>query len=221
MRPSPSLRPKCHSELRPRSGAGELIRWAVRMASRLCGGRWLPFHTRQSSINTSPTRRAGGPDRHCGARKIRIVESTSPHEDQMRSCLSLAEERGAAIAAEPAVHSIATVGHTQEVARFPHDLERCGAKAGANRPAACSQILAIAAPAHPSGDWRFRALPANRTAEAPACHCHCALQGQERVSISPRIVRLPPCSNPAGPPNPSPHPNRFVRAAWRLESREP
>jgi hypothetical protein len=52
--------------------------------------------------------------------------------------------------------------------------------------------LAIAAPAHARGDWRFRALPANRAAKTPTCHCHCALQGQERGSTSRRIVRLAP-----------------------------
>ena len=147
------------------------------MAGQLCCGRWLPFHARQSCINTSPTRRTGGPDRHCRFGKIGIVERPSPNEDQMRSYLSLAKERRAAIGAEPAVHSTATVRHTQEVARFPYDLERCGAKASANRSAAaCTQVLAIAAPAHPRGDQRFRTLPANRTAKAPACHCHRALQ---------------------------------------------
>jgi len=173
------------------------------MAGQLCCGRWLPFRTRQCCINTSPTRRTGGPDRHCRVGKIWIVESPSPNEDQMRSCLSLAKERRAAIGAEPAVHSTATVRHTQEVARLPYDFERCGAKASANRSAACTQVLAIATPAHPRGDRRFRALPANGTAKASACHCHRALQ--ERGFTSPRIVRLPDCSKPTMPPNPSLH----------------
>ncbi len=179
------------------------------MAEQLCCGRWLPFHTRQSCINTSPTRRTGGPDRHCRVGKIWIVETPSPNEDQMRSCLSLAKERSAAIGAKPAMHSTATVRHTGEVARFPYDLERCGAKASANRSAACTQVLAIAAPAHPRGDWRFRALPANRTAKTPACHCHWALQGEERGLTSPRIVRWPACSNPTMPLNPSLQPTCY------------
>ena len=169
------------------------------MARQLCCGRRLLFCTRQSCINTGPTRRTGGPDRHRRAGKIWIVESPSSNEDQMRSCLSLAKERSAAMGAEPAVHSTATVGHTREVSRFSHDLERCRAKASANRSAACTQVLAIAAPAHSRGDWRFRALPANRAAKTPACHCHCALRGQERGFTPPRIVCLPACSNPAMP----------------------
>jgi hypothetical protein len=184
------------------------------MAGQLFRGRRLLFHTRQTCINTSPTRRTGGPDRHRGVGKIWIVESSSPNEDQMRSSLSLAKERGAAIGAEPAVHSIATVGHTREVARVSYDLEHCGAKASANRSAACTQVLTIAAPAHPRGNWRFRALPANRTAKTPACHCHCDLQGQERGLTSPRIVRLPAFSNPAVPPKPS-----FHTEALRLHPR--
>ena len=150
------------------------------MARQLCCGRRLLFRTRQCCINPSPTGRTGGPDRHLRVGKIWFVESPSPNEDQMRSCLSFAKERSAAIGAEPAVHSIATIGHTREVARFSYDLERCGAKASANRSAACTQVLAIAAPAHARGDWRFRALPAKCAAKTPACHCHSALRGQER-----------------------------------------
>ncbi len=149
------------------------FRRQARRARQLFCGRRLLFCTRQTRINTSPTRRTGGPDRHRRVGKIWIVESPSPNEDQMGSCLSLAKERSAAIGAEPTVHSIATVGHTRKVARFSYDLERCGAKASTNRSAACTQVLAIAAPAHARGDWRFRALPANRAAKTPACHCHC------------------------------------------------
>ena len=169
----------------------------------LCCRRRLLFGTRQSCIDTGPTRRTGGPDRHRRVGKIRIVEGPSPNEDQMRSCLGFTKERRTAIGAEPAVHSIATVGHTREVARFPCDLERCGAKASTNRSAACTQVLAIAAPAHARGDRRFRALPANRTAKTPAGHRHRALQDQERGLKSPRIVRLSACSNRAIPPDPS------------------
>jgi hypothetical protein len=152
----------------------------ARMARQLCCGRGLLFRTRQSCINTSPLRRTGGPDRHCRVGKIWIVESPRSNEDQMWSCLSLAKKRSAAIGAEPTVHSTATVRHTQEVARFPHDLERCGAKTSANRSAACTQVLAVTAPAHTRGDWPFRALPANRSAKTPACHCHWGLQRRER-----------------------------------------
>ena len=161
------------------------------MTSQLCCRRRLPFQSRQSCIHASPSWRTGRPDRHHGVGKIRIVECPRSNEDQVRSCLGLAKKRSAAIWTEPAVHSVPTVGHTREVTQPPCDLERCGAKAGTDRSTACAQILAIAAPADPRGDWRFRALPANRTAKTPACDCHCALQAHGRVNAASRIVRLP------------------------------
>jgi hypothetical protein len=161
------------------------------MARQLCCGRRLLLHTWQGWVNTSPTRRTGCPDGHCRLGKIRIVERPGPNKDQMRSCLSLAEEWSAAIWAEPAVHSTTAVRHTREVTRLPHDLERQGAKASAYRSTARSQILAIAAPTHPRSDRRLRALPANCTAKAPACHRHFALQGQERGNAASQIVPLP------------------------------
>ena len=164
------------------------------MARQLGRGRWLLLHTRQSCINASPTWRAGCPDRHCRAGKIWIIEGPNPNEDQMRPGLSLAKDRSTAIWAKPAVHSIAAVRHAREVTRLPYDLERLGAKASTNRSAARAQVLAIAAPARPRSDRRVSALPTNRTAKAPACHCHCALQGQNRGNTAPQILlrALPP-----------------------------
>ena len=158
------------------------------MARQLGRGRWLPFHTGQSCINASPTRRAGCPDRHCRAGNIRIIEGANPNEDQMRSCLSFAKKRSTATWAEPAVHSTTAVGHAREVACFPDGLESVRTKASANRSAARAQVLAIAAPAHSGSDRRFGALPTNRTAKAPASHCHCALQGQAQRNAASRIA---------------------------------
>jgi hypothetical protein len=164
------------------------------VARQLGGRRWLPFHTRQRCINACPTWRAGCPDRHCRAGKIWIIEGPNPNEDQMRSHLSLAKDRGTAIWAKPAVHSIAAVCHAREVTCLPYDLERLGAKASTNRSAARAQVLAIAAPARPRSDRRLSALPTNPTAKAPACHCHCALQDQcrEKCSSANRTRILPP-----------------------------
>ena len=167
------------------------------MTRTLCRGRRLLFHTRQSRIDASPTRRTGGPDCHRWVGEIWIVEGPSANKDQMRPCLGLAKERCAALWAEPAVHSTATVGHTREFARSPSDLERRCVKAGADGAAACTQVLAIAAPARARRNWRFQALPANRTTKTPACHSHCTLRGRERGFTSPRIVRSPVRSNPA------------------------
>jgi len=148
----------------------------------------LPFHTRQRCINACPTWCAGCPDRHCRTGKIWIIEGPNPNEDQMRPRLSLARDRSTAIWAKPAVHSIAAVCHTREVTCLPYDLERLGAKASTNRSAARAQVLAIAAPARPRSHRRLSALPTNRTAKAPACHCHCALQDQCRGNAPPQIV---------------------------------
>ena len=141
--------------------------------------RWrLPFHPRQRCVDASPARCAGCPDRHRRAGKIRIIEGSDTNEDQMRPCLGLAEERRTAVRAKPAVHSIAAVCDAREVARLPSNLESRSAKAGANRSTACAQVLAVPAPAHARNDRRLHALPSNRTAQAPAGHCHRALQGQ-------------------------------------------
>lgn len=183
------------SRLRLLAAATQVERSTSRMTRELrCRGR-LPFQSRQSCLNASPTWRTGRPDRHRRVGKIRIVEGPRSDEDQVRSCLGLAKERSAASWAEPAMHSIPTIGHTREIAQPPYDLERCGAKAGTNCSTACTQILAIAAPAHPRGDWRFRTLPANRTAKTPACDCHCVLQAHERGNASSHIVRLPLASS--------------------------
>lgn len=169
---------------------------------RLCCRRWLLLHARQSSIDACPTRCTGCPDRHRRVGKIRIVECPGSNEDQVRSRLGLAEERSAAVRAEAAVHSIPTVRRTREVTRPPSDLERRHAKAGTDRSTACAQVLAIAAPAHPRGDWRFRALPANRTAKTPACDCHCALQVGNEGLLRRASYACPLCGDPAMPPNP-------------------
>ena len=134
---------------------------------------------RQSSVNASPLRRTRRPDSHRRGDEIGIVECPSSNVDQVRSCLCLAEERRAAFRAETAVHSISAVRHTREITRPPTDPERRGAKTDPNRSTASAQVLAIAAPAYPRSDWRFSALPANRTAKTPASNCHCSLQAED------------------------------------------
>ena len=113
----------------------------------------------------------------------------------MGSRLGLAKERSATDRAKSAMHATATVCHTGEVARLSYDLERRRAKASANRSTACAQVLAITAPANPCGDRRFRALPANRAAKAPARHCHGILPGKEERNAPLQIVRLPACAS--------------------------
>ena len=147
----------------------------------------LPWDLR---VNAGPTWRAGCPDGHRGAGEIRIIKSSGPHEDQVWSCLGLTKKRSTAIAAESTVHSIAAVRDARKVACLSRNLEHRRAKAGANRSAACTQVLTVPAPTHARNDWRFQAFPANRTAEALSSHCHCSLQGQKRGRSKPGSYRL-------------------------------
>ena len=167
------------------------------MADALRRRRRLPLHPRQLRVNAGPTWRAGCPDGHRRANQIRVIESSDPNEDQVWSCLGLAKERSATIATEPTVHSIAAVCDARKVAHLPRNLERRRAKASANRSAACAQVLTVSAPTHARNDWRLQAFPANRTAEAPASHCHRSLQGQKPERPSPQI--LPSAPTPPWP----------------------
>jgi len=183
------------------------------MVRRLRSGRRLPFHPRRGLVHASPRRCAHRPDRHRRLRELRIVERADPYEDQMGPRLGLAEQRSAAARAEAAVHPIAAVGHARVVARRPGDLEGCRAKASADGPAACAEVLAIPAPADPRGDWRLGALPTNRAAKATACHCHVCLQDRDGAvqRLDSRVCRLsckrravPRKMTPAGPSRGSP-----------------
>jgi len=179
------------------------------MADALRCRRRLHLHSRQLRVNGGPTWRTGCPDGHRGVSKIRIIESSDPNEDQVRPYLSLAKELSAAISAEPTVHSIAAVRDTRKVACLPHNLERRRAEASVHRSAACAQVLAVPTPTHARNDRQLQAFPANRTAEAPASHCHRSLQGQKRRKGSTQqILRFCPSSTLTMPPNPSLHPTR-------------
>src|SRR5204863_4224312 len=117
----------------------------------------LPWDLR---VNAGPTWRAGCPDGHRGAGEIRIIKSSDPHEDQVRSCLGLTKERSTAIAAESTVHSISAVRDAREVACVSRNLEHRRAKAGAHGSAARTQVLTVSTPTHARNDWRLQAFPA-------------------------------------------------------------
>jgi hypothetical protein len=174
------------------------------MADALRRRRRLHLHPRQLRVNAGPTWRAGCPDGHRGVSEIRIIKSSDPNEDQVWSCLGLAKERSTAISTEPTVHLIAAVRDARKVACLSRNLERRRPKAGANRSAACAQVLTVPAPTHARNDRQLQAFPANRTAEAPASHCHRSLQGQNRGEDPPnRSYVLRPSA--AMPPNLSFH----------------
>jgi len=166
------------------------------MADALRRWRRLHLHPRQLRVNAGPTWRAGCPDCHRGVSEIRIIKGSDPNEDQVWSCLGLAKERSTAIPAEPTVHSIAAVRDARKVACLSRNLERRRAKAGANRSAACAQVLTVPAPTHSRNDRQLQAFPANRAAEAPASHCHRSLQGQKRGEGPPQTDRTF-CAHPS------------------------
>jgi hypothetical protein len=191
--------------IRPSSATTSRSEWfsigAVHMANALRRRRRLHLHLRQLRVNAGPTWRAGCPDGHRGVGEIRIIEGSDPNKDQVWSCLGLAKKRCTAIPAKPTVHSIAAVRDAREVACFSRNLERRRAKASANRSAACAQVLTIPAPTHARNDRRLQAFPANRTAEAPARHCHRSLQGQKRERPSPTDSTFCADATLAKPPN--------------------
>jgi hypothetical protein len=88
------------------------------------------------------------------------------------------------------MHAIAAVRHARIAARRARDLECSRVKACPDGSTSRAKILAVAAPTHARGNRRFSAFPANRTAKAPACHCHLALRVQRRVGAVARIVLL-------------------------------
>jgi hypothetical protein len=157
------------------------------MTQRLSDGRWLLFLARRGIINASPRWRAGSPDRHRRLCELRIVERSNSNEDQVRSSLGLAKQRRATTRTEASVHPIAAIRHTPVVTGGTHHLEGRCAKASANRSAACAQVLAVAAPAHPRRDRRFSALPTNRFAKATPCQCHFALQAQNGAASKVKV----------------------------------
>jgi hypothetical protein len=106
----------------------------------------------------------------------------------VRATLGLAEQWRATARAKAAVHPIATVRHTDVVARRTRDLEGRCPKASTNGSAARAEVLAIAAPAHPSSDRRFSALLTNGRAETTAGQCHLGLQGQGLCYFGDRML---------------------------------
>ena len=153
--------------------------------------RWLSFHARQRRVDASPARCARRPDRHCGAGTIRIVEGANPNEDQMRSCLGLTEQRGAANRTKATAHPVTAVREAREAARLPDDAEGLGSKARADCSAACAQVLAVAAPAHPRRDRRCRTVPTNSATKAAPCQCHCTstVQVEKLLAADPTLGR--------------------------------
>jgi hypothetical protein len=156
----------------------------VETARRLRRWRWLPLHLRQRRVHRGPPRRRGCPHRHGGIGKVRIVESTNAHEDQMGSRLCFAEEWRPARRAEPTMHFVATICDTRIVSGFAHDAERLRLEAGVYRSASGTKVLTVSAPTHSSDDGRPRALPANSPTETATRDRHDVLQSMRMTFVA-------------------------------------
>ena len=152
--------------------------------------RWLPLHLRQFWADASPARRTRRPDRHRRIREIRIVECADAHEDQMRPRFRLAEKRGPTRRTESPMHLVAAGRDAWIIAGIAMHHECRRAKAGVDRSAAGTDILAVPAPAHARDNRRCRALPTNCSTKASACDRHgCSRTGREPLTADPTSER--------------------------------
>ena len=145
---------------------------------------------RQFWADTRPTRRTRRPDRHRRIRQLRIVERADANEYQMRPRFCLAEERGPARRTESPVHLVAAGRDTWIVAGLAMHDECRHTKAGVDRSAAGTDILAVPAPAHARDNRRCRALPTNCSTKASACDRHgCSRTGRDSLTADPTSER--------------------------------
>src|SRR4051812_16946377 len=116
-------------------------------------GRWrLLLDLGQAFVEAGPRGRLRGPDGGRGLCDLRIVERSGAHEDEMRSDLRLAEQRGTAIWAEATVHDVAAVGDAAIVLHLAFDRDCVAGEADVHRAATGAEVLAQAAPADASDD---------------------------------------------------------------------
>ena len=141
--------------------------------------RWLLLHLRQRCVDLGPVGRGLRPDCHRRLSEIRIVESANSHEDQMRPCLGLAEQRCPARRTESPVHLVATGRDTSIVVRLSGHCEGGGAEASVDCSAARADILALPTPTRARDNWRLRAFPADCPAEASSCDRHSVFHSKE------------------------------------------
>lgn len=133
----------------------------------------------QRGVDLGPVGRGRRPDCHRGLSEIRIVESADSDEDQMRPSLCLAKERCPTRRTESPVHLVATFRDGSIVVCLSGHCEGGSAEASVDRAAARTDILALPAPAHTRDNWRLRAFPADRSAEAPSCDRHSVFHSKE------------------------------------------
>jgi hypothetical protein len=83
-----------------------------------------------------------------------------------------AKELRTADATKPPMHLAAAIGDALKIGQFTFDGYRFGQKAGIDRPAAGSEVLADTAPTYPCDDRRSRDLIANGSAQTPSSDQH-------------------------------------------------
>ncbi len=174
---------------RPRQGErGRAIRtWlddrhSPRLQRKRSSGRRrrLPFDLRDPRVEACPARRTCRPHRQRRPRHVGIIERPDSYKYQVRSCLGFAAEWRTARPAESPSHTVSAVRDTEEVGGFPDSGEGRGTEARVHGAATCTQILAVAAPAHASHYGQLRARPVNRTAEASTGYRHRVLRAARR-----------------------------------------
>src|SRR5690349_14678721 len=90
----------------------------------------------------------------------------------MRPCFGLAEQVGAALRAEAAVHDIAAFRDAAVILQLAFDREGFCLETGVYGAATGADVLADPAPAHAGGNRRGRAGVAHRSAQAAASDVH-------------------------------------------------
>jgi len=131
----------------------------------LGSGRGLMGNLREGGVDTGVFRSRGGPDGGAGASEAGVVQSAGADHDQMGASFGTAGDWRAAGGAECAVHQSAACRWAGEGLERTVNGERRIVKDQVHGGAAGGQILAIAAPAGPSGDRGFAGLITHRTAQ--------------------------------------------------------
>jgi hypothetical protein len=129
-------------------------------------GRRLSFDLRKLTVEACPAWRTRRPHRQRRTRQFGIVKRPDPYEYQVGPRFGLARKRRTTNAAKTPAHTVPAVSDAEVVSGFSGHGEAGRTKARVHGPAACTKVLAVAAPAHSSHYRQLRAFPANRTAEA-------------------------------------------------------
>jgi hypothetical protein len=79
---------------------------------------------------------------------FRIVQCPGTYKNQMRPGFGFAKKLCTADATKPPMHSVTAISDALKIGEFTFDGDRFGRKAGIDRPAAGSEVLAETTPTH-------------------------------------------------------------------------